>query len=784
MDVTKQYAEPIQPAGVTRRAEALFEQHRHDVAARTDRLFAVLMLVQWVGGIAFATFVSPFTWAGSSSHVHPHVWAAVLLGGTLTLLPAMLAWRRPGHVLTRHVIAAAQMLWSALLIHLSGGRIETHFHVFGSLAFVAFYRDWRVLIPATLVVAGDHLLRGIFWPESVFGVLTASPWRTLEHALWVVFEDIVLVLSCLRQVREMRVHAQRQAELEDKQAALEATTAELRQAHAHLEQRVEERTHQLASRNEQLAQAQREAQLARDAAEGANQTKSMFLANMSHEIRTPMTAIVGYADLLLDPTQSDSDRLNWVQTIRRNGEHLLTVINDILDISKIESGRLTLEMIPCSPAQIVGEVASLMRVKAVERGIDFRIAFDSPIPKTIRSDPTRLRQVLLNLAGNAVKFTERGGVRIVTRFDPFDAASPDSGGTLRFEVHDSGVGMSPQQQAKLFESFTQADASTTRRFGGTGLGLAISKRLSEMLGGTISVNSEPGKGSTFVVSVQTGSLLGVPMISEPTEAFFAPPQAQQSHLQIKLDGRILLAEDGIDNQRLISLLLRKAGADVTIVENGQRALDAATEAAASGRPFQLIFMDMQMPELDGYGAASKLRSRGCEVPIVALTAHAMSSDREKCLAAGCNEYLTKPINRELLLSTAAKFLAADGNAERQGGSIRSTMLDDPDMREIIEQFVESLPQQVERMMELLRAQDLIQLRRAVHQLKGAGGGYGFDQITELAAVAEKRIQSNEPLEQVGAAVQELAGTIRSVEGFGGHLPPGGADRKTQQEATS
>jgi signal transduction histidine kinase/DNA-binding response OmpR family regulator len=752
-------------AGISRRAGALFGRHAREVARRTDRMFAVLMVIQWIAAVLLACYVSPRAWDGPRSVVHPHVWAAIFLGAAISSLPIFLAIRWPGRQRTRHVIAVAQILFSALLIHVSGGRIETHFHVFGSLAFLAVYRDWRVFIPATLVVVFDHLLRGMFWPESVYGVLTATPWRTMEHGVWVLFEDVVLTLSCLRQVREMHAMALRQAELEASKRSLQSVARELRATQAGLERRVADRTSEIAHRNAELAAAHEALKRARDAAESANSAKSIFLANMSHEIRTPMTAIVGYADLLLDPTLGNSDRLNYVQTIRRNGDHLLTLINDILDISKIESGRLDLERIECSPARIVGEVASLMRVKAVERGIDFVVEFAGPIPQHINSDPTRLRQILLNLVSNAVKFTARGHVRIVTRFD----ATPDGQGKIIFEVHDSGVGMTAEQTARLFEAFAQADATTTRRFGGTGLGLAISKRLAEMLGGTIHVRSAPGKGSVFTLVADIGSIEGMQMLADPSEAILQPPPDQLAPAPASLSARILLAEDGPDNQRLISLILRKAGAHVIVVENGLRVLEAVNDAARQGVQFDVILMDMQMPGLDGYGATSKLRARGYTGPIVALTAHAMNSDRDKCLSAGCNDFLTKPVNRELLMRTVARYLPESKDRRSAASApppLVSRFRDDPDIQQILPDYIASLPQRAKQLSEFLRKQSLDELRRVVHQLKGTGGGYGFDEITDRAAVAERRIAAAEPIEQIAREIEELTLLIKRVEGYG------------------
>ncbi|MHB1033201.1 MAG: PAS domain S-box protein [Pirellulales bacterium] len=399
---------------------------------------------------------------------------------------------------------------------------------------------------------------------------------------------------------------------------------------------------------------------AKDAAEAATHAKSEFLANMSHEIRTPITAILGFADVLIEEHAAHPDWLEQLAIIKRNGEHLLQIINDILDVSRIEQGQLTVECVPCSPAQLVAGVQSLMEGRAAAKGLAFDVEQAGPIPNSIQTDPTRLRQILINLVGNAVKFTETGSVRLVMRF--VDGKHP----ALQFDVLDTGIGMTAEQAAKAFQPFVQADLSTARRFGGSGLGLAISKRLAPMLGGDVElVQTAVGVGSRFRLTVPAGPVGGAGGEERPPAAPHVAVEkgAPSAAATLPPGCRILLAEDGADNQRLIAHLLGKAGAEVAVVENGQLAVDAVIAARDQRTPFHVILMDMQMPLLDGYEATRRLRAAGYAGPIIALTAHAMKEDRQKCLDSGCNDYLTKPIDR-------ATLLAAVGVASETGAMQR------------------------------------------------------------------------------------------------------------------
>lgn len=417
--------------------------------------------------------------------------------------------------------------------------------------------------------------------------------------------------------------------------------------------------HDLNGMVEALASANQTLEEFYHVAESATRAKSEFLANMSHEIRTPLTAILGFTEILIgDPRleQGPPDWIDALRTIHRNGEHLLQLINGILDLSKIEAGRLEVERIACSPPQILADVISLMRVRAAAKNLPLNLQFAGRIPETIYSDPLRLRQILINLIGNAVKFTEKGEVRVVARLVR-DANRPS---LLQIDVIDTGIGLTDEQISRLFQPFSQGDSSTTRKYGGTGLGLTISKRLAEMLGGDITCRSSPGCGSTFTLTVATGDISGVALLESPEESVAASPKQREGVAVplVRLQGRILLAEDGPDNQRLISFILKRAGAEVTLVENGQAAFDTALAARDRGEPFDLILMDMQMPVMDGYTATARLRDAGYTGRIIALTAHAMEGDDVQCREAGCDDYLTKPIDRARFLATIARFLEA------------------------------------------------------------------------------------------------------------------------------
>jgi diguanylate cyclase (GGDEF)-like protein len=530
-------------------------------------------------------------------------------------------------------------------------------------------------------------------------------------------------------------------------------------------------------------QAEAEMHSAKEAAEAASQSKSNFLANMSHEIRTPMTAILGYSDMLLAPDHTPQERLKYVRIIRRNGEHLMGIINDILDVSKIEANAMTVERIGCDTRGIIADVISVTRARATQKGLEFKVTTDGEIPARIKTDPLRLKQILVNLVSNAIKFTKEGSVVMRISSEP----SVD-GGIIQFDICDTGIGLSEEQAAKLFRPFTQADNSNSRRFGGTGLGLTISKRLAGLLGGDISVTSIPGKGSTFTVWIDSGSRDESEMIDDLGSLDDPSIHEDQPTNDVRLRARILLAEDGEDNQDLLGMMLRSAGAEVVVASNGRVALDLAT---AAGARFELILMDMQMPEMDGYHATRELRQRLFTAPIVALTAHATAEERARCLSAGCTDFLSKPVTRTQLLEMVMRHLPMRGDESTDGGdlavqlaiagattsaapvhpdisgvqTIQSTLASAPGMKELLAKFVSRLPERVDQLQSLVEAGELEALSKVAHQVKGAAGGYGFADITNAAAIVESRIRTQGDVALIHEDVETLIRLIKQVEGY-------------------
>ena len=485
------------------------------------------------------------------------------------------------------------------------------------------------------------------------------------------------------------------------------------------------------SRTENAIVAQKEL------AEQVSKAKTRFLANMSHEIRTPLTAIIGFSESLFNTGQNEQDKTNAAQTIVRNSKHLLQLINDVLDISKIEAGQLEIEEIKTSPFEVLFEIESILAMQAKDKGLEFNIEYNFPLPKQIFTDPLRLKQILINLCGNAIKFTHKGGVNVVVSCIPTEHK-------MSFSVIDTGIGVNADDIDNLFKPFSQADSSTTRNYGGTGLGLDISRKLAHKLGGKLRCDSEQGKGSTFTLTIGTGSPECFEFIEKLEQVKFMHEENLTVDIQGQYGGHILLAEDSVDNQELVSIYVRNAGAKITIVENGEKAV----EAGLSG-DFDLILMDMQMPVMDGAEAIKMLREVGYNKPIVSFTANAMKEDRRKCFDAGADDYLVKPIDTEHFYAILSRYLPASDN---QGADINTfaDIQNAPEFVELVNKFLDELPVLVVNMQSAFKSEDWDTVMHTSHQLKGAAGSFGYQEITNISENINNHVRATDlqPVEEL------------------------------------
>ncbi len=724
------------PTALDQRAEHLFREHQQSIYRNTDRLFAALMFFQWSGGILAANWIFPQTWAEGSSDLGRHVWGSVLLGGGIAAVAILFALLRPGRTVTRHVIAVAQMLMSGILIHQVGGQIEMHFYAFGSLAFLAFYRDWKVLVSATLVTALDHMLRGLWWPQSIFGVSEVSSWLWVEHVGLLAFADVFLIRSCLLSVQEMRDIAIRRARLE--------CTNEI------IESEVHKRTDELSR--------------AREAAEAANQAKTTFLENTSHELHTPMNGIVGMTELALDTDLTDEQR-KYLTAVRSSANALLSLLNDVLDFSTIEAGKLELKSIEFQIRESIEDTLDSLVARAQQKGLQLGCHVQEDVPEVLVGDIRRLRQLIVNLAGNAIKFTERGEVNLHVDLQSHEQDRVE----LHFAVSDTGVGIPEDKLDAVFDPFEQADTSSTRKFGGAGLGLSLAAQLVQLMGGRIWVESTVGRGSTFHFTACFG-------VAPSTDA--VAPSIDSRQAEIDRAGlperrlKILLAEDNAINQAYAVRILTKNGHLVVVANDGAEAIENW------GRePFDLVLMDLQMPNVDGFQATAAIREREANsdrhTPIVALTAHAK---REQCLASGMDGYVAKPIKTDKLFAeiervTNTRAVAApDEEAEEAAESTGPVDVDELMERvfhdkeflaELVDLLAEDRPILLNQLREEISRRDGPAALKTAHTFKGTIGNFCAATAHQMAYEVEL-LCKEEDFEQAAERLVALEAEVELV----------------------
>jgi len=518
-----------------------------------------------------------------------------------------------------------------------------------------------------------------------------------------------------------------------------------------------------------LEEARKRSNEALARAEAASEAKSEFLANVSHELRTPLTAIVGYADLAGRDSTSPPDRIKMCGRIQRSADFLLGLINDILDISKIESRKMAVSLASVDLTELVGDVGMSLNWIAQDKGIQIVTEYVTDVPTRIISDATRLRQILVNLVGNGLKFTSEGAVTIRVSCE---MSQDQRSGKLTLQVSDTGIGIRPEKLRELFTKFTQVH--TDRKYGGTGLGLAISRHLARLLSGDVEVQSEFGKGSTFTVTLP----VAVPDDAQIVREGVAEANAAQNELDaasIVPGTRVLIADDNEDNRQIFRLVLEDAGACIKTVEDGQEALDELESGERKGKPYAMVLMDMNMPVLDGYEATRMYRKQGGDRPVVALTAFSMATDRDKCISAGCDAYLTKPIRPDVLIREVAKRTKPLGerpvseNADAEVASSppvqegQSIFAGNSDYEELFAAFRSVVGARMEKIQETLGRGDGERLRALVHQLKGSAGCYGFTDLVAVATRCENDLRSGTSLDLVKGDVAEMARLVEIIK---------------------
>ncbi len=522
----------------------------------------------------------------------------------------------------------------------------------------------------------------------------------------------------------------------------------------------------------------------------ANRAKSSFLANMSHEIRTPLSAIIGYADMLNDPNYDIDKYQDHSKRIKINAEHLLALINDVLDLSKIEAEQLNVHEDICLVDRLARDVESILRPLAEEKDLSLEIIHTSEQPIAVVTDATLLKQVLINLVGNAIKFTDRGHVRLrITQ----SSSTYHKEASVRVSVEDTGIGIAQDKIDEIFEPFSQAHDTRRVEAGGTGLGLAIARRILDLLGGRLSVSSVVDEGSTFTIDLPLEQVAET-MFRDTAEG--RHPEIASLVPEVAPDlsrSRILVVDDNPDNIRIVRYILEQTGAAISTAGDGQEAIERITEASHHGS-FDLVLMDMQMPVMDGYTATATLRRRGITLPVVALTAHAMSDDQKKCMDSGCDDYISKPIIASVFYQTLVKHLSNAGDSEPSALTMHknqnqinhilpaqpaspnvstketpsplvSTMLENDRFKPILKAYIESIQSMATQIQDALERCDWCQVRQVTHRIRGTAANHGYPVLTDSAGRVEDLISVSAEEDQISMETQQLVNLLyRAIAG--------------------